>query len=222
VSSQPNKSGWFHRAPKPDKAMSFVSQILKAHQDYVDGAKGTLKYAYRAGELLVLAQETVKADNGAKNGKWEEWRNKYLSSIPQTTASMYMRLWNNKNVIEKQQRVVGNLAADGELSLRAALALIPPSAAAQARAEKAKAARAENKAAAEAAQTAKHKGPTKIEDLLPNLAPDEVFEAVKRCWDRDQIDELCLALAAHLRSLKDAAGQPASDSRTQPEARMEG
>jgi hypothetical protein len=128
-----------------DKALTFAAQINELHQEIIKGFhKGTLEYAIKAGDLLILAKENVKA----KKEKWTEWREQNCPDIPQTTASMYMRLAENKAIYKNQQRVATNLAAGGDLSLRAALKLIPRTPDQVASAEKAKAAREANKVAA--------------------------------------------------------------------------
>src|SRR5215831_6267441 len=69
---------------KPDKALTFAEQINAAHQEHVKFAKGTLDHGIKAGELLILAKETVDAENGGKRGKWEDWLNDHCPDIPET------------------------------------------------------------------------------------------------------------------------------------------
>ena len=136
---------------QPDKALTFVPQILAAHQAYIDAQKGTLDHAFKAGDLLNRAKETVVADNGGKKGTWEDWRGRNLKGIPQTTASMCMRLATNEPEIRKQQRVATNSAGEGKWTIRAALKLIPKTQKELDRAAKAKATREGKKADKEAA-----------------------------------------------------------------------
>jgi len=210
---------------KPDKALTFAEQINAAHQEHVKFAKGTLDHGIKAGELLILAKETVDAENGGKRGKWEDWLNDHCPDIPETTARIYMRLAKGKDYIRKQQRVVASLAAKGKLSIRAALKLIPKTQKELDRAVKAKATREEKKADKEAAAGTKSasRSSIAIEDLLPDLAPDELFTAVTATWEDDQVAKLALLLAEHMRSLKqagDAAVSPPPKPPVQPERRV--
>jgi hypothetical protein len=183
---------------KPDKALTFAEQINAAHQEHIRSAKGTLDYAIKAGELLILAKETVDAENDGKRGKWEDWLNDHCPDIPETTARMYMRLAKGKDHIRKQQRVVASLAAEGKLSIRAALKLIPPDPKRVAARAKARAAVAE-KAAVEPPAAAPKSGT--IEDNLLNMDVDDLFTALRDNWDNDQLAKLTLKLGDHLKSL---------------------
>jgi Protein of unknown function (DUF3102) len=179
---------------QPDKPSSLAEQINVAHREVVKAfAKGSLDYAIKAGELLILAKENVKAEKG----KWLTWLAENCPNIPQTTASLYMRLAANKEVFRNQQRVA-NLAAQGDLSLRKALTLIPKTPEQQEKAAAAAKLRQENKAAA--ATKSASKSSTTIGDLLPNTAPDELFIAVRHAWDEDDLAKLANLLTNYLRS----------------------
>jgi hypothetical protein len=115
------------------KAAVYIPQILDAHNKVVaaekDGRKRSLDLARAAGQLLLTAKEEV-----TKGGfKWTDWREEYLADIPQTTASLYMRLATNKDKLLKPdasdegRRIrngVATLSAKGELSIRKAAALL--------------------------------------------------------------------------------------------------
>jgi hypothetical protein len=115
------------------KGASYIPQILDAHKQVVaaerSGHQRSLDAAIAAGELLIAAQEAIKG-----KFKWGEWRSEYLSEIPQTTASLYMRLAKNKDKLkqpdlttEDGRRIsngVATLSAKGELSIRKAAALL--------------------------------------------------------------------------------------------------
>jgi hypothetical protein len=188
---------------KPDKALTFAEQINAAHQEHIKSAKGTLDYATKAGELLILAKETVDAENDGKRGKWEDWLNDHCPNIPETTARMYMRLAKGKDHIRKQQRVVASLAAEGKLSIRAALQLIPKTQKELDRAAKAKATREEKKAAEKSAVEPPAAAPKSgtIEDNLLNMDVDDLFTALRDNWDNNQLAKLTLKLGDHLKSL---------------------
>jgi hypothetical protein len=116
------------------KAALYVPQILDAHKKVVaaekDGHKRSLDLAIAAGQLLLNVKEEV-----IKGGfKWTEWREEYLSDVPQTTASLYMRLATNKDKQLKPDlsteegrgisNAVATLTAKGELSIRKAATLL--------------------------------------------------------------------------------------------------
>ncbi len=108
-----------------DKALSLVPQIKDAHdkaESYQrSGYKQALEHAIAAGEALNLAKEAVG------HGGWSTWREQNLPTIKQTTASLYMRLAEHKEMFAQKQisNSVANLSAEGKLSLRAAAALLP-------------------------------------------------------------------------------------------------
>src|SRR5215472_12961743 len=78
------------------KGLSYVPQIIAAHQQVVAaeraGHQRSLDAAIAAGELLNAAKEAIKGQF-----KWTEWRSEYLKDVPQTTASLYMRLAKNQD-----------------------------------------------------------------------------------------------------------------------------
>ena len=82
------------------KAAVLVPQILDAHQKVVDAEKSahqrSLDAAIAAGKLLIAAQDAIKG-----KFKWGEWRDEYLDKLPQTTASLYMRLARNEAKLKR-------------------------------------------------------------------------------------------------------------------------
>jgi hypothetical protein len=155
-----------------DKAL--VQQIISAHEKAINATRGSLAHAIEAGEFLNLAKEALP-----KKGRWLRWLEHNLPDIPQTTASLYMRLAENRNVIDKQR--VASAIEEGKLSIRAAARLIPPSARAKEAAAKRAATAEANKAVAAAKQ---------IEDLLQDLAVDEVYTALKNTMSVEYLLEL--------------------------------
>jgi hypothetical protein len=146
-----------------DKALSYLPQITALHEKIINASKGSLTYALEAGELLNSARQAI-----AKKGEWLRWLGTNLPSIPQTTASLYMRVAENKNVINQQR--VANAIEEGKLSIRVAAKLIPQTEKAKVVAAARAATKAANKANAAAVQ---------LEDLLRDLAVDEVYTALK-------------------------------------------
>jgi hypothetical protein len=145
-----------------DKALSLVPQIRAACDKATNATRGSLTYAIEAGDLLNSAKALPK-----KVG-WLRWLEHNLPDVPERTATLYMRLAEHKASID-QQRVAGAIE-EGKLSIRAAAKFIPKSATAIAAAEKRKA----TLAAKKALETAKQ-----IEDLLRDLAVDEVYTALR-------------------------------------------
>jgi hypothetical protein len=111
-------------AMSDDKALSFIPQIQAAHDKAVDaqqkGYSQSLEAAIDAGDLLERAKEAVGT------GGWGKWRAKHLPDIPQTTASLYMRLAKNKERFGERaiSNAVANLRDEGKLSIRSAAALL--------------------------------------------------------------------------------------------------
>jgi hypothetical protein len=115
------------------KAALYIPQILDAHKQVVaaerNGHRASLDLAIAAGNKLLAAKEEIKG-----KFKWTDWCSEYLSDIPQTTRSLYMRLANNKDRLlkpdlstEEGKRIsngVATLSGKGELSIRKAAALL--------------------------------------------------------------------------------------------------
>lgn len=101
-----------------DKANSFIPQIQAAHEKAIaaqqNGYTQSLTAAIDAGDLLEKAKEAVGT------GGWTKWRTKNLPDIPQTTASLYMRLAKNKERFAERaiSNAVVNLKNEGKLSIR--------------------------------------------------------------------------------------------------------
>jgi hypothetical protein len=184
-----------------DKAL--VQQIIAAHEKVTNATNGSLAYAIQAGELLNSAKEALP-----KKGGWLRWLGHNLPDIPQTTASLYMRLAENRNVIDKQR--VASAIEEGKLSIRAAAKLIPPSATATAAAATRAATRAANKALAASKQ---------IEDLLRDLAVDEIYTALKNTMSVEYLLELAHMIVE--RNEKRNAIPPELDRRPPPVAPAE-
>jgi len=112
------------------KGASYVPQILKAHQGVADAEKNgyrqSLDAAIACGKLLNDAKEAIK-----RQFKWEEWRQENFGDrLPQTTASLYMRLAKNEKLLkspdpttpdgQKISNGLLKLGADGQLSIKKA------------------------------------------------------------------------------------------------------
>src|SRR6516165_6354264 len=107
------------------KALSLVPEIKAAHEEAEKSQRGghgrALEYAIKAGDALNIAKEAVG------HGAFSIWRQQNLPHIPQTTASLYMRLAEHKEKFRDGQisNTVATLSAEGKLSLRKAAELLP-------------------------------------------------------------------------------------------------
>ena len=195
-----------------DKALTLAQQINDLYQKVVKTSVGALEHALDAGELLIRAKQTVKADK--KGGKWMDWLKENCPKLPQSTANLYMHLAKNREVIENSQRVSNSEAGEGKFSIRSAAKLIPQTPKQIARAEQAKATREANKAEKaeqEKAEAAKHF--KSAEDLLQNLDVDELFPAMKNKWTEEQIGKLVVRAEDYLEFLaQHRAAQTQADS----------
>jgi hypothetical protein len=109
-----------------NKALSLVPEIKAAHEEAEKSQRAShsraLEYAIKAGDALTLAKEAVG------HGAFGIWRQQNLPQLPQTTASLYMRLAEHKDKFRPGGQIsntVATLTAKGELSLRKAAALLP-------------------------------------------------------------------------------------------------
>src|SRR5262249_17233311 len=83
------------------KVLTYVPQILEAHQKALDadkrGYSQSLEAAIACGELLNAAKKDIK---GKLN--FTEWRAEQLGDrLPHRTATLYMKLANNKDQLRK-------------------------------------------------------------------------------------------------------------------------
>jgi len=170
------------------KALSLVPEIRAAHEEAEkcqrDSHGRALEHAIKAGDALILAKEAVG------HGAFSIWRQQNLPHIPQTTASLYMRLAEHKAIFKEGQisNTVATLAATGKLSLRKAAELLPkrPQTAAQIAAAKA---RAEAKAAA------KKTDEGVATEWFKALAHDELIIVWKRVRGDDDLRQYVMAAA---------------------------
>lgn len=170
--------------------------INNAHHEVIAATKNSLEHAMTAGEILKACKKTVG------HGAWEKWLNDNCPEISEETARVYMRLAKNSDAIKKAAEQNGSTAAVS--SVRGALKLIR------------KPQTPEQIAARRARRTAKAAGKTNagIEDLLPGLAPDEVYEALKDAWDVEELNKLAELCASRAKQLLTAS---ASEDLTIPE-----
>jgi Protein of unknown function (DUF3102) len=171
------------------EALLLIPKIKEAHEK-------ALEYAIKAGELLTQAKEAVG------HGRWATFQRENLAGIPQTTASLYMRLAEpkNKDRLKEISNSVADLKSKGKLSLRAAAAALPkrPQTLAQ---------KAAIKARKEAKEAAKKSNEGIAKDYLNGLAADELVTVLREVHDTDYLRELSGTLA---RALTPSTAAPAS------------
>jgi len=98
-----------------------ADQINAAHQEVLKAfGKSTIEHAIKAGELLNIAKENVKATKG----KWSDWLAENCPDIPQRTVNVYRQLAENKDRFKNWQRAANSMGDD--LSIRGALNGVPP------------------------------------------------------------------------------------------------
>jgi hypothetical protein len=83
-----------------NSAASFVDLINAAYRDVVKAESGALPHALKCGDYLSRAKESVKSE---KKLKWSGWLEINCPDISQETASVYMRLDEFKDLIQKKK-----------------------------------------------------------------------------------------------------------------------
>jgi hypothetical protein len=189
-----------------DKAQTLAAQINELQEEILKSDKGNLQRAIDAGELLNLAKETV----GAR--KWSAWREEHCPPVPQTTASLYMRLATHRAILSKQR--VARMAEDGDLSLRAASKLIPKDA------EKVAAAK-QRKAEKDAKEAEAKHSHGEIKLLLDWCAADELFLVMQHTWEGEQIKKLAELIADHLEAMAKRGAETQAEPQTMPDIRTD-
>ena len=162
-----------------NSAASFIDQIKAEYREVVMSESGALPHAIKCGEFLNLAKENLKAEKG---GKWSTWRETNCSEISQETASLYMRLAENKKLITGKAKSIRE--ADEIIRKANSKPRKPPP---QADANELGGGFVPEKPA------------PKLEDELGTLAPDEVCKMLVDSWDDDQLRRLTYLLDDHLK-----------------------
>jgi hypothetical protein len=171
-----------------NKALSLVPEIKAAHEEAEKCQRAShsraLECAIRAGDALIIAKEAVG------HGAFSIWRQQNLPHIPPTTATLYMRLAENKEMFRAGGEIsntVADLSAKGELSLRKAAGLLPKRPLTEKQIAAAKA-----KAAAKAAAKKTEEGIAK--EYLKPLEVDELTIFLRGVFDAGYMGRLGTAL----------------------------
>jgi hypothetical protein len=85
--------------PPKSSAAAFVDLINDEYREVIKAESGALPHALKCGDYLNRAKESVKSE---KRQKWSEWL-KANCEISQETASVYMRLDEFKDLIQKKK-----------------------------------------------------------------------------------------------------------------------
>jgi len=189
--------------PQIQKELEAIKKTENAHGQLCAEA---LDHAIEAGKLLNTAKETVTSEvvNG-KKAKWLPWLQTYLG-MPQTTASLYMRLATNEEFLfGHKQRV-----ATERLSIRQAAALLPKDEKAKKQAATAEKKRAEKAAEKEAAAIKSARASVSPEEIVENLDVDEIFQVLTTTLNDDQLLELSNRLSSYLEEEEEETEQAES------------
>lgn len=161
-----------------EKGQSFVSQIKAANEALKAAHANKLSCALRLGEVLNLAKETVTRGK-KKSGLWAPWLELHCSEISHRTANIYMKLAENKNLLEEYSQHAANIGVEKDLSIRGALEAV-------------------NKALGNDTKKAATKTTTKSEaeqdddpedddaQALAGLDVEAVLRGMEECWDAQQ------------------------------------
>jgi hypothetical protein len=162
--SEPNKT-----------SASLVDPIKTEYREVLRAESNALPHAIECGRLLNLAKEHVKAERS----KWKDWREINCSEISQESASLYMRLAEHNDLIEKRKAK----------SISHANEIVREHNRKQSRGDT-QPAKIEQKKSSEQKK--------KLEDALEALAPDELRKMLVDKWDIEQLRELKKLLDDHL------------------------
>jgi hypothetical protein len=155
------------------KALSLVPQIVKAHEELVEaetnGFTQSLKLAIELGVLLKLAKEAVY------HGHWETWFTEQKFKFSYRSANRYMKLAKEREKLETASNSprVADLAAEGELSIRAAERLLRPE--------------SNGANSGSGSQSPKGKGSADLATLMKNVGADEIKKAMKQAEMYDEV-----------------------------------
>jgi hypothetical protein len=86
--------------PPKSSSAAFVDLINDEYREIIKAESGALPHALKCGDYLNRAKESVKAE---KRQKWSEWLGLNCPDISQPTASVYMRLDEFKDLIQKRK-----------------------------------------------------------------------------------------------------------------------
>jgi hypothetical protein len=177
-----------------NSALSFVGQIQTEYREACKAESGALQHAIECGKYLALAKENVKAEKG----KWLPWLETNCPEIPQTTASLYMRLAENEAEIGKAK------------SIREAMGLLSKRTRTKTEGTEGTEEEGEDEGESEdedadadsssGERSGKRRAQPKggFEEDLKALAPDEVCKMLIEVWEDTQLQDLMRLMGNYL------------------------
>jgi hypothetical protein len=178
-----------------DSALSFIGQIQTEHKAVLKADGEALKHAIECGKALNLAKENVVATKG----KWGKWREEHIPEISQQTASLYMRLAENEESIAECTSI-----READVVLRVSRDSKPESDSDETGDETEDDAADEDEDDDDQTNNALLKRElisANLMTIFKNVAPDEVFIALKDVWEREQLVDLANQLTTYLKTL---------------------
>jgi hypothetical protein len=158
--------------PPKSSAAAFVDLINDEYREVIKAESGVLPHALKCGDYLNRAKESVKQE---KRQKWSEWLKLNCPDISQETASVYMRLDEFKDLIQKKKAKTIAEAREIMREHRQRTRTMPPK---QADADK---------PAGGFDPTAAREPPTAIENhQLADIGADELCTMLASSWEDDE------------------------------------
>ena len=168
-------------APK-SSAAGFVDLINDAYREIIKAESGALPHALRCGDYLNRAKESVKTE---RRQKWSEWLNLNCPDISQETASVYMRLDEHKDLVQKRKAKTIAEAREIIRAERNRTRATPP-----------RSADADKPAGGFDPSAAK--SPMVEDHRLADLGADELCTMLKAQWSDDDLRQLAKLITEHL------------------------
>ena len=188
-----------------------ATEINRAYQQIIDGEKKSIEYATEIGEMLIAA----KKQHG-EHGKWLAWLKAECPQIAETTATLYMRIAKNGDVLAAAVDANGQRVAD--LTIRGAAKLL-----AKPRDPNAPPRQRQQRKVDE--EPAPHGVSPDLPTLLESVDVDELVTALQQAkWDAEKVSKLASALTARLgaqtpnvqHDLRRPMSQPSATSSVRP------
>jgi hypothetical protein len=178
--------------PKDNSALSFIGQIQTEHKAVLKADGEALQHAIECGKALNLAKENVLA----AEGKWGKWREEHIPEISQQTASLYMRLAEYEEAIAECTSI-----RQADEKLRKPRGESDSDESTDSDETDDTADEEEDDDDTNNALLKRELASASLTSIFKNVAPDEVFAALKDTWDREQLVDLANRLTAHVKSL---------------------
>jgi hypothetical protein len=170
-------------APK-SSAAGFVDLINDEYREVIKAEGVVLPHALKCGDYLNRAKESVKSE---KRQKWSEWLKLNCPDISQETASVYMRLDEHKDLIQKKRAKTIAEAREIVREHRQRTRTTPPKPDADKPA-----------GGFDPGSAPEPKGPAIENHQLTDLEPDELCTMLIAAWEDDGLRDLAKRITDHL------------------------